>query len=275
MNNVDLNGQNRDSRDDWGQHFEIMTARLYCEFIQHGDFVIDGGANAGMHTIPLANRVGRNWKVTAIEPQAEFIADLRGWLFKERLAARVDICEGVLSDKSGSEEFWINTSNNAMSARAIDGHDMANSTRIEVDAYCIDELKADRRVAFIKLDLEGGEYHALLGATETLNHDRPIIVFENGGAATASVNGYEVSDFTGLFETYGYEVYDFVGNQVGDAQFNAPDVFPWYFVAGHGADPRLQQARKMCIDYFLHLKTHYTGWQGVINDIYRRSKRKR
>ena len=106
MNNVDLNGQNRDSRDDWGQHFGVVRLpRLYCEFIQHGDFVIDGGANAGMHTIPLANRVGRNGKVTAIEPQAECIADLRGWLLKERLVARVDICEGVLSDKSGTEKY--------------------------------------------------------------------------------------------------------------------------------------------------------------------------
>ncbi|MEM9573992.1 MAG: FkbM family methyltransferase [Pseudomonadota bacterium] len=274
MNNAQLNWNKRESRDDWGQHFEMMTARLYCTFIQPGDVVIDGGANAGMHTIPLAKRVGQSGKVIAVEPQAECISDLRRWLAKERLTDRVDVHQGVLADKNGIEDFWINTDNNAMSARAIDSHSLAISTRVEVSAYHIDELKDDRRVGFIKLDVEGGEYHALLGAKDTLTRDRPLIVFENGGAATASVNGYEVSDFTGLFEMCGYEVYDFMGSQVGDAQFNAPDVFPWYFLAGHKTDPKLQQAKQLCIDYFMNVPKRYADWQGVINDIYRWSKRK-
>lgn len=62
---------------------------------------------------------------------------------------------------------------------------------LTVEVVRIDDVvgPADQ-VAFIKLDLEGGEYHAMRGALGTVRRCRPVIVFE---AARRSTGFYGVS----------------------------------------------------------------------------------
>jgi hypothetical protein len=50
-------------------------------------------------------------------------------------------------------------------------------------------IPAAQRVAFIKLDIEGGEFHALLGGIRTIRRSRPVMVFE---AALNSTGQYGV-----------------------------------------------------------------------------------
>src|SRR5262249_25822552 len=56
---------------------------------------------------------------------------------------------------------------------------------IEVTVTTLDSLLANsqRRVRLVKMDLEGGEYHALQGAASILKDHRPPVVFERGGRA--------------------------------------------------------------------------------------------
>lgn len=46
---------------------------------------------------------------------------------------------------------------------------------IEVDVYPLDELLRDETPTFIKMDIEGAEYDALLGATETIRRHEPVL----------------------------------------------------------------------------------------------------
>jgi FkbM family methyltransferase len=49
---------------------------------------------------------------------------------------------------------------------------------IQVRCQKLDSIVQDRRVAFIKMDVEGHEWHALRGAAEIIKRDRPALLIE-------------------------------------------------------------------------------------------------
>jgi hypothetical protein len=75
---------------------------------------------------------------------------------------------------------------------------------ITVEVVKLDEvIPTEEHVAFIKLDIEGGEYHALRGAAGLIGRCRPVIVFEAGAKST------------GQYGVVPEEVYRFITEQLG------------------------------------------------------------
>lgn len=52
---------------------------------------------------------------------------------------------------------------------------VSDEGRIVVDMVPIDVMFASKRVSMIKMDIEGGEYDALIGAQQVIQRDRPIL----------------------------------------------------------------------------------------------------
>jgi hypothetical protein len=117
--------------------------------------------------------------------------------------------------------------------------------RLEVACVTLDTLLAGRQgLGLIKLDLEGGEFHALLGARETLARQRPAVIFECARRQTAALYGYSRDDYFGFFETIGYRLLDLLGDPFGPADWER-GLDPFYRVAvprGSGAEARARQA---------------------------------
>jgi Methyltransferase FkbM domain len=67
-------------------------------------------------------------------------------------------------------------------------------------------IPPDEKVAFIKLDIEGGEFHAMKGGIETIRGSQPVIVFEAGSWSTGQygVNADDVYSLT--TKVLGYEL---------------------------------------------------------------------
>jgi hypothetical protein len=86
-------------------------------------------------------------------------------------------------------------------------------------------------VKFIKLDLEGAEYHALLGAKSILANARPVIIFEDGGKQSAETYSYNLSDLDTFFELHSYRIYDLFGRIF--KMYNSSNIQhkPWYTIA--------------------------------------------
>ena len=71
----------------------------------------------------------------------------------------------------------------------------------------LDEIiPRNQKIAFIKIDIEGGEFHAIKGGIETIRRGRPVIVFEASSRSTG-LYGVKPDDVHSLVtETLGYEL---------------------------------------------------------------------
>jgi len=212
------------------QVFENVINGIYSMLVKQGDNCLDGGANKGLHTLPLARLVGREGMVLAVEPVPELARTLRS-LVAERNLGQVQVLEGALYHEQRRVEFNVVSSAPSQSCIARD-NDRAGVGRetIEVETVLIDDLLADAHAwRFGKLNLEDGEFRALQGGESAIARHRPFLVFERSVGAPGWY-GYSVADFFDFFEDLNYEVYDLFAAPLSPGDWSAPDR-PWYALA--------------------------------------------
>ena len=144
--------------------------------IREGDIVIDCGAHVGTFVHQsLANGVS---KVVAIEPDPSQVECLRRNFGEEIASGRVVVVpEGVWS-KEGSMTLYVASLHSGASSFLEEQADK----EIMVPVTTIDELVGRLglpRVDLIKLDIEGAEREALLGASETLRKYGPALLIDS------------------------------------------------------------------------------------------------
>lgn len=141
-----------DIPDDW-QHADVAKA---LKFVSRFALAVDGGAHRGVITRLLASRFE---KVVAIEPGP--LAD--------QIQGAV-VVRAALGDKPGrcgmADGRW-----NTGQRHVVEGDDVEVVT-LDSLALCPD---------FVKLDVEGMEYAALLGGEQTIRTHRPVIMLEENG----------------------------------------------------------------------------------------------
>ena len=214
--------------------YETLIQHCYEAELRLGDTAIDGGANYGMHTKPMAEAVGSSGRVHAFEPFPVAAEALRS-VFKHN--PNVIVHELALAEVGGPAMFHCIVDDPALSS-LLDrdlGPLYANAARrtYPVMRTVLDRF-ADLPVRFIKLDLEGYDFYALKGARGLLTKHRPIVALECGRTDAATPAGYSADDFFGYAKEVGYEVVDLFGRPFSKTQFalhwNAREV-PHYVVA--------------------------------------------
>ena len=142
-----------DIPDDW-QHADVAQA---LAFVRNFGLAVDGGAHRGVITRFLAQRFAR---VVAIEPGP--LAD--------RITGADLVVRKALADKPGRTAMEDGRHNTGQ-LHCIDGD--------EIEVITLDSLAL--APGFIKLDVEGMEWHALLGAERTIRTHRPVVMLEENG----------------------------------------------------------------------------------------------
>ncbi len=156
--------------------YEPEVSWIYPYLLRSGDVAIDGGAHIGYLSLLMARSVGASGAVHAFEPLpatvrilAENVA-LNPW-------ARVEVRPLALAAREGSLELEVpidpqGTSLLAWGASAV--HLRRGRTErvaaVPLDAYA--DAHRLRRVAVLKLDLEGAELPAIAGAQRLLSERR-------------------------------------------------------------------------------------------------------
>lgn len=125
------------------------------------------------------------------------------WL--RRRFPEVEVFEVALADRAGEATFYINTKLSGFSGLQRHG-DEGEHQALTVRTARLDECLADRRVDFIKLDVEGGELGVLRGANGVLERWRPRILFECTKSSLAA-HGVEAADMFGWLEAQGYAIW--------------------------------------------------------------------
>jgi len=186
-----------------------------------GGIHIDGGAHLGDHTRAMLARddVGTVYAVEAIAALCDRLFARFGRESKFRLI------RGAIGKKPGEADFAVAVNAPGYSGlvqRPVDAVDRWEMVRTIVTT--LDEAIAvedHAGVGLIKLDLEGGEFDALLGATGIIAKARPCVVFENGLRTSASQYGYGGEEVSEFFESLGYHIYDFFSCRVDQQYWDA------------------------------------------------------
>lgn len=155
--------------------FSPDETEFLCALVGPGSIVLDGGANLGAITLPLAKRVGSWGRVWAIEPQRLTFQALCATVALNSLDNVVTI-HGALGKGSGSMTIppLDLTQPQNVGGFSVKGHSHGELVR----TYAIDDLNLPG-LSLLKLDLEGMERDALAGATATIREHRPILYVEN------------------------------------------------------------------------------------------------
>jgi FkbM family methyltransferase len=205
------------------ERYDRETVAVMKEILRPDSCCIDVGAHRGTILEHMA-RIAPRGTHYAFEPLPPLAAELA-----QRFPA-AQVVAAAVSDRRGRAEFVHVENDPAYSGLQTRIYDRPDPilTRIQVEVTRIDDaIPPDTAIALIKLDIEGGEYHALLGAAATIRRCRPVLIFEAGRKSTGQYGiapealyrfvtgelGYRLSTMQRwLAGQPGYSEAEFVGN---------------------------------------------------------------
>lgn len=151
--------------------------------IRPGDVVLDVGAFLGVYAVLESRWAGPNGRVIAFEPTPASAAVARrhfSWNAPE--GARVHFVEAAVSDRSGSATLHQYDAHgmpyvNSLAA-AVDAGTSASAAQSSVTTTTVDDVCRELGVvpSVIRMDVQGAEIHALLGARETIRACRQLSI---------------------------------------------------------------------------------------------------
>lgn len=150
--------------------------------LKQGGTYIDIGANIGNHAVFFGKFLADY--TICVEPYPIHVDYLKKNLQQNGITEFKIIQAGVYSEKSSG--YFIHTedtlNNSGMTAIEVLTDSEKNP---DIDLITLDEITSnlndtDKDVILIKIDVEGLDYHVLLGGLETLRRYHPVVVFEAG-----------------------------------------------------------------------------------------------
>jgi FkbM family methyltransferase len=188
--------------DDRNSAYDRETIEVLKRVLRRRSSAIDVGAHRGSILQHMMEFAPEGW-----HHAFEALPHLANYL-KQKFP-RVCVHEAAVSDRIGRAEFLHVENDPGYSGLRRRNYDRPDPliTAITVSTTTIDDsIPANLPIEFIKLDIEGGEYHALRGAQATIARCRPTIVFE---ASCHSTGQYGVTPgdlYSFLTDTLGYRV---------------------------------------------------------------------
>ena len=186
INEFDLIGNFIKNQKQWEYHLyefysQLLTPESYC---------IDAGANLGFHTIQFG-RLSK--KVYAFEPQSLIFNQLCYNILFNDLNDNILPFKLSLGDKFDKQQLWniehedwVGNGYHNWGGRGIIqdnyGGERASENEFRdydvVEVITLDSLNIPKCDLF-KIDIQGYEYFAFLGAQELITNNKPIILLEN------------------------------------------------------------------------------------------------
>jgi FkbM family methyltransferase len=191
------------SLDVYGEYSE-GEIQLFRQIIKPGHMVIDVGANIGAHTVFLAQQVGLEGSVLAVEPQRIAFQTLCANVainsipnvqcVKLAVGARAGVVRVPLLDYRIENNFG---------ALNLESQELGETVPI----IALDDLNLPK-CDFIKIDVEGMEEQVVAGAVGTIARLRPILYVENDNGAPSEHGDRAKSDsLIRAIDALGYTLY--------------------------------------------------------------------
>ena len=191
--------------------FRPEVSKLINRMLRPGQVAIDIGANVGMHSVIMANRVGKTGKVVVFEPDPHPMGRLR-----QNMALNgidwVTTVEAAISSRTELRKFYLHDDSigNFANASLVAANVGKDTPSMEMQVYSLDEWLKDNplpRVDVIKLLAQGEEFNALQGMRELIARDRPKIFFLYEPSYWHRQD-LELMDAVKFFKAFGYTVHE-------------------------------------------------------------------
>jgi FkbM family methyltransferase len=189
-----------------GSYEEHVTAAIK-ETLKPGMVFVDVGANIGYFSLMAAQLVGAGGKVLAFEPNQRNCTLLQMSVTHNNLD-NVEIYPYAVAERDASVVFDTLTGSNGIVGTTLEtGESQLDSLahKTLVRSVRLDSIIASlQRLDVIKMDIEGAEYRALVGARELIETHRPIIFAEYSPGWLPSISQVSGRDLLLRFIEMGY-----------------------------------------------------------------------
>lgn len=168
------------------QEYDLLTEKIILKTCSTNSLCVDIGSHDGKILKLFIKHCPKKMHY-AFEPIPSLYA-----LLKRKYGSASKIYSIALSNKKGKSTFQhiiTNTAYSGLKKRELASKDIIKEIDVEMNLLDNIILPTDK-IDLIKLDIEGGEYEALEGASNTIIRCKPIILFEFGKGAA---NYYDVS----------------------------------------------------------------------------------
>lgn len=182
--------------------YEPSVRHAIDMYVKEGDAVYDIGANLGLWTLRMLERVGTSGSVCAFEPNPETVVRLnRNIALSGHKNAQIQ--SHALGSENGNLTLYVPDDVGRSSLAAESEADR----KIEVSVIPLDQVWSEQgrpHISFVKIDIEGAEPLAFRGATEFFKAAKPVICCEVNVEKLANM-GFLPFDVTSQLLNLGYK----------------------------------------------------------------------
>jgi FkbM family methyltransferase len=199
-------------------NFEPECTFLLTKLVKSGDIAFDVGASFGWYSCHLAQLVGKAGEVHIFEP-TNAIDELKSNLTSNRFEARCVLNQVALGEKEGTETLFIPEKLGTAFA-SLREHSYGRTHKVSVPTQRLDDYVTAnkvRRVDFLKMDIEGGEYLVLKGAENVLKQYSPVVMLELQKSHTECF-GYSPEDLISYLGALGYHLFEIDKDKFGSVK---------------------------------------------------------
>ncbi|WP_026486300.1 FkbM family methyltransferase [Caldanaerobius polysaccharolyticus] len=156
--------------------YDVGLTNYLIKTIKPGNTVVDIGANLGYFTVLMGYLVGPNGRVLSYEANPNIFALLQDNISMNYLNKQVNVINKAIYSDYSQLKFYVTS--RFMGNSSIHKHNENYQNNYKVDEYIEIEVDAEpldahideiEYIDFVKVDIEGGEYHALKGMEKLIS----------------------------------------------------------------------------------------------------------
>jgi FkbM family methyltransferase len=187
-----------------GRCYDPRIVAVLSRRVKPGMTVVDIGANIGYLTMLLASLVGPSGLVVAVEPNPENIKLLEA-------SRRVNGFGQILVIQAAAGRH---TALLALNVSYSNGTTMELPSDLDaifasrpVPCFALDDLlPKNKHFNLVKIDTEGAELNALIGLSQTIDRDKPVIVSEFSPGALPGISHCSGPEYLRFLIEKGYRI---------------------------------------------------------------------
>jgi len=150
--------------------YEPEVRQAIREILAEGGIAVDVGANIGYHTVLMSSLADQ---VIAIEPEPSNL-ELLKYNLKCNACENVEVVPHAISNVSKTTRLYLDPESAGSHSIVVQRSD----EYVDVQCIRLDGILPPGRLRLLKMDIEGGEYDAILSLGDRLN-DIDYIIYEH------------------------------------------------------------------------------------------------